>query len=79
MTLAQLSSFEPRTPELRIQDLNHLATARLDLPISFLYLSKPRLISVINGQQQSNLFFIHQAIENATPIFEQLSKAKVFY
>ena len=50
LTLEPPNCFQPRTPGLRIQHLNHQTTARLDLPISFLYMSKHCSISVIYTQ-----------------------------
>ena len=46
LTLEPPSGFEPRTPGLGIQQLNHKATACLDLPIYFLYMTKNISISV---------------------------------
>ena len=56
LTLEPTSCFQPRTPELGIQHLNHQATACLDLPISFLYMSKHCSISVIYSQNNRSIF-----------------------
>ena len=48
--------FHLRTSGLGIQHLNHQATARLDLPISFLFISKHCSISLIYSQSNRSIF-----------------------
>ena len=56
LTLESINCFQPRTPGLGIQHVNHQANACLDLSISFLYMSKRCSISVIYSQSNSSIF-----------------------
>ena len=56
LTLEPPSGFEPGTPGLEIQHLNHQAIARLDLPIFFLYMSKHCSISVMYSYSNRFIF-----------------------
>ena len=71
LTLEPPNSFEPKTPGLGIQHLNHQTTVRLDLPISFLYMRKHCSISVIHSQ--SNRFIFWKSI------FHSPSYMKCYY
>ena len=56
LTLEPPNGFETRTPGLGIKHLNHQANALLDLPISFLYMSKHCSIFVIYNQSNRFIF-----------------------
>ena len=73
LTLEPLNGFESMTPGLGIHHLNHQAIVHLDLPISFLYMTKHCSISVIYSQSNRFIFFaIHF-------LFNQLYKMPLLF
>ena len=94
LTLGSLNCFQPRTPGLGIQHVNHQANACLDLSISFLYMSKRCSISVIYSQSNSSIFCTtifrspsymkcHSSFrtikQNKSEVVSQLFSASCFY
>ena len=70
LTLEPPNSFDPKTPGLGIQHLNHQTTVHLDLPISFLYMSKHCSISVMYSQ--TNRFIFCTIHFSFTQLYEML-------
>ena len=78
------SGFKPRIPGLGIKHINHQANCSFRLThLFFIYEQTLFNFSNIQLEQQihflHNPFFIHPAIQNATPLFEQLSKTSLWF